>query len=74
MHSQPGRTAAPVRTLEQAAAPLKAHDLTTGKTVPLVNYQADPVELKLLHMSPATRSGPPPSRCSATPTSGSVAA
>ena len=47
---QPGRTQPPVRTLEQTAAKLTAPDLATGKTVPLTNYLADPVELKNLHM------------------------
>ena len=50
VHGQPARTAAQVRTLEQAAARLKGQDLITGKTVRLTNYLADPVELKLLHM------------------------
>jgi hypothetical protein len=45
-----GRTSASVRTLERTAATLTASDLATGKTVPLINYQADPVEMKLLHM------------------------
>ena len=39
-----------MRTLERTAATLTASDLATGKTVPLINYQADPVEMKLLHM------------------------
>ena len=40
-----------MRTLEQSGkASLTADDLATGKTVPLVNYEADPVELNLLHM------------------------
>jgi hypothetical protein len=50
VHGQPARTQAQVRTLEQTAATLTAQDLATGKTVPLTNYLADPVELKLLHM------------------------
>ena len=50
VHGQPGRTNASVRTLERTAATLTASDLATGKTVPLINYQADPVEMKLLHM------------------------
>ena len=50
VHGQPARTAAPVRTLEQATARLSALDLATGKTVRLTRYLADPVELKLLHM------------------------
>jgi hypothetical protein len=50
VHGQPGRTSASVRTLERTAATLTASDLATGKTVPLINYQADPVEMKLLHM------------------------
>lgn len=50
VHGQPGRTNSPVRSLERAAATATADDLATGKTVRLVNYMADPVELKLLHM------------------------
>jgi hypothetical protein len=50
VHGQPGRTNAPVRTLERTAAKLTADDLATGKTVKLINYMADPVEMKLLHM------------------------
>jgi hypothetical protein len=50
VHGQPGRTQAQVRTLERTAATLTAQDLASGKTVPLTNYLADPVELKLLHM------------------------
>jgi hypothetical protein len=50
VHGQPGRTAAQIRSLEQAAASLKGQDLATGRTVRLTNYLADPVELKLLHM------------------------
>ena len=50
VHGQPGRANSPVRSLERAAATATADDLATGKTVRLVNYMADPVELKLLHM------------------------
>jgi hypothetical protein len=50
VHGQPARTAAPVRTMEQAAAGLTADDLAAGRTVKLTNYLADPVEMKLLHM------------------------
>jgi hypothetical protein len=50
VHGQPARTQAQVRTLERTAATLTAQDLAAGKTVPLTNYLADPVELKLLHM------------------------
>jgi hypothetical protein len=50
VHNQPGRTDASVRTLERAAATVTANDLATGKTVKLIRYQADPVEMKLLHM------------------------
>jgi hypothetical protein len=50
VHGQPGRTDASVRTLERTAATVTADDLATGKTVQLVNYMADPVEMKLLHM------------------------
>ena len=49
VHGQPGRTNSPVRSLERTAATATADDLATGKTVPLINYMADPVELKLLH-------------------------
>jgi hypothetical protein len=47
---QPSRTTPSVRTLEQTAATLTADDLATGQTVKAFNYEADPVELKLLHM------------------------
>jgi len=50
VHGQPGRTATSVRTLERTAAKLTADDLSTGKTVPVTKYLADPVEMKLLHM------------------------
>ncbi len=50
VHGQPARTTAAVRSLEQAAARLTEPDLATGQTVPLTDYLADPVELKLLHM------------------------
>src|SRR5262249_45091425 len=50
VHGQPGRTDSGVRTLERTAATVSADDLATGKSVKLVNYMADPVELKLLHM------------------------
>jgi hypothetical protein len=50
VHNQPGPAVPAVRTLEQTAGGLTADDLATGKTVPLVNYEADPVELNLLHM------------------------
>ena len=50
VHGQPGRTDSSVRALEQTAATLNADDLATGQTVPAINYMADPVELKLLHM------------------------
>jgi hypothetical protein len=49
-HGQPSRTDSSVRTLEQTAATLTASDLATGQTVRAINYEADPVELKLLHM------------------------
>jgi len=39
-----------VRALERAAATLTADDVATGKTVQVVNYMADTVEMKLLHM------------------------
>jgi hypothetical protein len=50
VHGQPGRADSAVRALEQKAATLTGDDLATGKTVGLVNYLADPVELKILHM------------------------
>ena len=50
VHGQPGRTDTSVRALERVAATLTADDVATGKTVPVVNYMADPVEMKLLHM------------------------
>jgi hypothetical protein len=50
VHGQPSRTDSAVRTLERTAAMLTADDLATGKTVKAINYAADPVELKLLHM------------------------
>ncbi|HWG60914.1 MAG TPA: hypothetical protein VG253_04305 [Streptosporangiaceae bacterium] len=50
VHGQPAPAAASVRRLERVTARLRGQDLTTGKTVPLTNYLADPVELKLLHM------------------------
>jgi hypothetical protein len=50
VHGQPAATTASVRTLEQTAGQLTADDLATGKTVNLINYEADPVELNLLHM------------------------
>jgi hypothetical protein len=50
VHHQPARTSASARPLERAASALTANDLATGKTVKLINYEADPVEMKLLHM------------------------
>jgi hypothetical protein len=50
IHGQPGPTAPRVRAMERAVAQLSAEDLSTGRTVPLTGYLADPVELKLLHM------------------------
>ena len=50
VHGQPSRTAAPVRTMERAAAGLTATDLATGQGVLLTNYLADPVEMNILHM------------------------
>jgi hypothetical protein len=49
-HHQPGRTDGSVRTLERAAATVTANDVAAGKTVKLIRYEADPVEMKLLHM------------------------
>lgn len=50
LHGQPAGTQAQVRSLERTAATLTAQDLAAGRTVPLTNYLAGPVELKLLHM------------------------
>jgi hypothetical protein len=50
VHGQPSRAASPVRAMERAAAGLTADDLSTGQTVKLTNYLADPVEMKILHM------------------------
>jgi hypothetical protein len=51
LHGQPARTSSSVRALEQQAATLTGQDLATGQNgVPLTNYLADPVELKILHM------------------------
>jgi hypothetical protein len=50
IHGQPGATAPQVRAMERAVARLSADNLSTGRTVRLTGYLADPVELKLLHM------------------------
>jgi hypothetical protein len=50
VHGQPGRTSPAVRALDRAASNLSGTDLTTGRTVRLTRYLADPVELKILHM------------------------
>ncbi|HEY4452952.1 MAG TPA: hypothetical protein VGN81_01460 [Pseudonocardiaceae bacterium] len=50
VHDQPGRTDPAVRTLARTAATLTAPDLVTGKTVPITEYLADPVEEQLLHL------------------------
>jgi hypothetical protein len=50
VHGQPAATAAAVRTMERAAAGLTADDLSTGRTVRVTNYLADPVEMNILHM------------------------
>jgi hypothetical protein len=50
IHGRPGRTSRQVRAMEQATARLSALDLSTGRTVRLTRYLADPAELKLLHM------------------------
>jgi hypothetical protein len=50
VNGQPGRTDAGVRALSRAAATLTGSDLATGKTVRLINYMADPVEMNILHM------------------------
>jgi hypothetical protein len=50
VRGQPGATAAAVRTMERTAAGLTADNLSTGQTVPVTNYLADPVEMNILHM------------------------
>jgi len=50
VHGQPAATSSAVRTMERTAAGLTADDLSTGKTVPLTNYLANPVEMNILHM------------------------
>jgi hypothetical protein len=50
VHHQPARTDSSVRALERTAGTVTADDLATGKTVRLINYMADPVEMKNLHM------------------------
>jgi hypothetical protein len=47
---QPTRTATAVRTFGRALTKLTATDPYQNATVPLTNYVADPVELKVLHM------------------------
>jgi len=49
-HGQPAATTASVRAMERAAASLTADDLSTGQTVRLTKYLADPVEMNILHM------------------------
>ena len=50
-NGQPGRTTTTVRSMEQATATLTGTNLATGQTgIPMTNYMADPVELKILHM------------------------
>lgn len=50
MNGQPARTNSTVRALGRALAKLTAYDPYEGKTVPLTNYLADPVEMTVLHM------------------------
>jgi hypothetical protein len=50
VHGQPAGSAAPVRSMERAAAGLVADDLASGGSVRLTNYLADPVEMNILHM------------------------
>src|SRR6516225_809645 len=50
VHGQPSATTATVRSMERTAAGLTADDLSTGQTVKLTNYLADPAEMKILHM------------------------
>ena len=50
VHGQPAATTATVRSMERTAAGLTADDLSTGQTVKLTNYLADPAEMKILHM------------------------
>ncbi len=49
----PSRTAAVTRTFERATGALTAANPITGKTDILTEFLADPVELKLLHMTTA---------------------
>lgn len=46
----PARTDAVTRTFEQGAAALKVTNPITSQSEALINYMADPVEMKLLHM------------------------
>jgi hypothetical protein len=50
VHGQPSAGSAAVRTMERAAARLTADDLSTGQTVPLTKYLADPAEMNILHL------------------------
>jgi hypothetical protein len=46
----PARTDAVTRTFERGAAALKVTNPITSQSQPLINFMADPVEMKLLHM------------------------
>ena len=50
LNGQPARTSAEARTFGRALATLQALDPYQQRTVPLTNYLADPVELRVLHM------------------------
>lgn len=49
----PARNAAPTRSLERGAATLSVQNPYTQDTAPLMELMADPVEMKLLHMTTA---------------------
>lgn len=50
LDNQPSATSPTVRAFERGLTRLTAPDPYSGKTVPLTNYLADPVELNVLHM------------------------
>ncbi|MBO0730540.1 MAG: hypothetical protein J2P57_14875 [Acidimicrobiaceae bacterium] len=50
LNNQPTRTNPTVRAFERGLARVTAPNPYTGKTAPLTNYLADPVELNVLHM------------------------
>ena len=53
LNGNPAASSAPVRTFEHAVAGLTAANPLTGNTEKFANYFADPVEMKLLHMTTA---------------------